>query len=410
MATVTGSDVVATAVKTSDWGSGFEGQFHITNHNPYDVLNWTMDLECPETFTWFSDGDVTRHDDKGPPSRPRSSITPKEWKRVIRAGSTVVMGFGGTAVLPGNLVFNQVLPLIGEDPTLLKRGDFGDKAVAPYVDACAFPTPDLVAVAKDSGLEFFTMAFIVASRDNRPAWGGTIPLDTQYLLDQVRQIRGAGGDVVVSFGGANGIELAQAIKDVDLLVRAYEDVIDMYSLVRVDFDIEGGAVADKASVDRRNRALAQVQKLYPKIQITYCLPVLPTGLTPDGEAVLVNAHKHGVKLAGIHGMSMGKLRMSLTRACTHRGCVRQSDHILSHCRFRRQCGTRPKGQDGAVRHPIVREPPRASRGRRVRLAPDRDHPHGESIVFATAVMGVMGVMGVMVATARAYSYMPYRLV
>ena len=315
MATVTGSDVVAVAVKTSEWSSRFEGQFRITNQNPYDVLNWTLDLECPETFAWFSDGDVTRH---GPATKSKTlvTITPKEWNRVIRAKSTLVMGFGGTEELPTNLVFNQVLPMIGKDPTLLKRGDFGDKAVAPYVDACAFPTPDLVAVAKDSGLEFFTMAFIVASRDNRPAWGGTIPLDTQYLLDQVRQIRGAGGDVVVSFGGANGVELAQAIEDVDVLVRAYGDVIDMYSLVRVDFDIEGGAVADEASVDRRNRALAQVQKLYPKIQITYCLPVLPTGLTPDGEAVLVNAHKHGVKLAGIHGMSMGELRIVVTYACT----------------------------------------------------------------------------------------------
>ena len=39
---------------------------------------------------------------------------------------------------------------------------------------------------------------------------GVIDLSSQFFADQIRNLRLQGGDVVVSFGGANGIELAQA--------------------------------------------------------------------------------------------------------------------------------------------------------------------------------------------------------
>lgn len=303
MASVTKSDVVVEVVKTSEWGSGFEGQFRITNNNAYDVLNWTLDFRCPEDFTWFSEGDIVPG-----PGRAKKTLVPKEWTKVVKAKSTLVMGFGGKTTPPTDLRFVQSLPLVGVDPTLETRGRWGGKVLAPYVDACAYPTPNLNAMAGGSWNNFFTLAFVVAGRDKKAAWGGTVPLDSQYFLDQIRKLRAAGGEVSISFGGANGIELAQAIQDVDELVAAYSSVIDLYSLTRVDMDIEGGAVADRASVDRRNKALAQLQKLYPGLQITYCLPVLPTGLTADGVALIENAFKNKVKVAGFHGMAMGESR------------------------------------------------------------------------------------------------------
>lgn len=41
----------------------------------------------------------------------------------------------------------------------------------------------------------------------------------------------------------------------------YQGVIDLYKLRWIDFDIEGQAVAQPASVDLRNRALKRIQVL-----------------------------------------------------------------------------------------------------------------------------------------------------
>lgn len=291
------TNVSVRAIKKSDWGSGYDGAFEIRNDNSYDVLAWSMSYDMSEQFTWFSDGDLKA-------SGRRVTLTPKDWNRVIKAGTTLTLGFGGVKELPTNLKFEQKLPFVGPDPSDASRGAWGSKAVAPYCDVCAYPTPDLVAASRESGLKFFTMAFITADAAGKPSWGGVIPLDSQHMLDQVREIRLAGGDVSVSFGGANGTELAQAIKDVPALVDAYSKVIDMYKLTRVDFDIEGAAVAEPASVDRRNKALAALAKKYPKLQMTYCLPVLPSGLTMAGELLARNAAANRAPVWAWHAMSM----------------------------------------------------------------------------------------------------------
>lgn len=299
MATVPTSNVTISVSKTSDWGSGFDGAFVIENKNSYPVLNWKLEFDFPatESFTWFSEGDLERKGD-------RTIMTPKDWNLNIPAGNTKTLGFGGTKSLPSNLKFDQILPLIGEDPSLKTRGKWGSKMFAPYVDACAWPTPEIFKMYTESGQKFFTLAFVVADSNKKASWGGTIPLESQYMLDQIRQLRTAGGDVSISFGGANGQELAEVINDVDLLVEEYSRVIDLYSLTRMDFDIEGAAVGHTKSVDIRNQAIAKLNANYPDLQITYCLPVLPTGLTISGELLVKNAKKNGATIYSWNGMSM----------------------------------------------------------------------------------------------------------
>lgn len=297
MATVPTTSVDVSVVKKSDWGTGYDGAFVIRNDNAYDILNWSMSYDMSESFTWFSDGELVKRG-------AAVTLVPKEWNKIIPAKSALTLGFGGAKELPRNLKFSQKLPLVGDDPAEKTRGAWGPKAVAPYCDVCAYPTPDLVRTMRESGLKFFTMAFITADAKGQPAWGGIVPLSSQHMLDQVREIRLAGGDVSVSFGGANGIELAQAITSVPDLVEAYSRVIDMYSLRRIDLDIEGGAIAEPASVDRRNKALKLLKTKYPALEITYCLPVLPTGLTLAGEQLVRNARTNGVAVHAFHAMSM----------------------------------------------------------------------------------------------------------
>ncbi|ABT14638.1 hypothetical protein NY2A_B239R [Paramecium bursaria Chlorella virus NY2A] len=300
MATVKNTKLVVSVSKTSDWNTGYDGQFKLENKNDYDILQWGLTFDFPETenFTWFSEGDLVRKGNK-------VTMIPKEWNMVIPSGTTKIIPFGGVTTLPTNIKYNQILPLVGsKDPSLAKRGKWTSKVVAPYVDACAFPTPNLPSISKTSGLKFFTLAFITADANKKASWAGTIPLSSQHLLSQIRQIRSAGGDVSISFGGANGVELADAITNVDALVTEYSKVIDLYSLTRIDFDIEGGAVADVDGVDRRNKAIAILNKKYPELQITYCLPVLPSGLALAGELLVRNAKANNAIIHSFNGMSM----------------------------------------------------------------------------------------------------------
>lgn len=280
--------VKAWITKTSEWAQGWEGSLFIANDNDYDILNWRLDC-TPGRFSWISDVDVLP-----------TSLVPKEWTREIPAKATREIKFGGVGPEPANLKFVQLLPLTNPQQALAKRGKLGPKIFAPYVDACAYPTPKLASFAPQ---RFFTLAFIT-SQNGQPAWGGVIPLAKQHLVDQINDVRAAGGDVIVSFGGANGVELAQDIKDVPALADAYQRVIDMYSCRYIDFDVEGGAVADAPSVDRRNKAAALLQQRNKDLTVAYCLPVLPTGLTADGLNVLKNAVQNKVRVDVVTVMTM----------------------------------------------------------------------------------------------------------
>lgn len=185
---------------------------------------------------------------------------------------------------------------------------------APYVDMANYPTYSLQTAMTQAGLKFFTLAFITADSNKAPAWGGYTEYEVnggtfdQGIRAQVNQVRAQGGDVSVSFGGENGQELAQAITNVTTLTAAYQQVINAYNLTHIDFDIEGGAVADHASIDRRSQAIAALQQAAAKagkaLDVSFTLPVLPAGLTADGLYVLQSALKYGVKINLVNVMAM----------------------------------------------------------------------------------------------------------
>jgi len=66
-------------------------------------------------------------------------------------------------------------------------------------------------------------------------------------------------------------------------------VISAYDVNKVDFDIEGAAVANTAANERRDQALATLEAADPGLQVSFTLPVLPSGLTTDGVAVIDGA-------------------------------------------------------------------------------------------------------------------------
>jgi hypothetical protein len=190
---------------------------------------------------------------------------------------------------------------------------------APYVDFTAWPPYDLLRAATNTGLRYASLGFIVADLSqnasnapaaNVPAWGGYTAYSAAsgYRLSDLNAFRNLGGDFIVSFGGAAGTELAAYLTDTNRLNTAYQSVITTYSATRIDFDIEGAWVADSASVNRRSGVLAALQAdaaaSHRTLQISFTLPVLPSGLTSDGLALLRSAISCNVNITCVNIMAM----------------------------------------------------------------------------------------------------------
>jgi len=137
----------------------------------------------------------------------------------------------------------------------------------------------------------------------KASWFNAYDPRGKWQSAEIQKIRSAGGDVVVSFGGASGIELAQACSSVSSLAAEYQAVVKAYGLKYIDLDIEGAAVAEPASIKRRSQAIAQVQKA-TGVRVSLTLPVLPGGLTADGLNVVKAARSAGVKVDVVNIMAM----------------------------------------------------------------------------------------------------------
>lgn len=55
-----GVDVVISAAKLTDWGSGYSGVIRIKNNAAYNILNWKLTATFNDTFNYISDVNVAR--------------------------------------------------------------------------------------------------------------------------------------------------------------------------------------------------------------------------------------------------------------------------------------------------------------------------------------------------------------
>lgn len=182
---------------------------------------------------------------------------------------------------------------------------------APYIDMSQTESERLLSIAAQSGTRHFTLAFVLSPGGAcAAAWGGvgTIAQDRMpdgtSILSLVKGLRARGGDVAVSFGGAAGEEPALACGTAAALQAVYQQVVARYGLTLLDFDIEGAAVLDRASLARRDQALAGLRKADPGLVISYTLPVLPSGLDANGVALLARAKADGFAPDIVNVMTM----------------------------------------------------------------------------------------------------------
>ncbi|HSY17342.1 MAG TPA: hypothetical protein VK815_03370 [Candidatus Acidoferrales bacterium] len=189
-----------------------------------------------------------------------------------------------------------------------------DKVFAPYMYVGAGDHFKLTDCDDQCGLKFYTLAFIIAKQEGRgkdtvyhpePSWDGNTLIAENFYHEQIDAIRKRGGDVLMSFGGEAGKEMANIIDDPAKLEAAYQQVIDQYKFTWLDFDVEGNNLdKGKADSERRNTVLATLQKKNPGLIISFTLPVDPDGISDASQALLADAVKKGVKVHSANLMVM----------------------------------------------------------------------------------------------------------
>jgi len=188
------------------------------------------------------------------------------------------------------------LVALGAGLSLAAQAAWPARVFAPYMYAGTGDHFKLTDCDRACGQKFYTLAFIIADPSNNPAWFGQIPMKRDFYADQIAAIRARGGDVIISFGGADGNEIALVETNVEVLTAKYQSVIDQYRFTWLDFDIEGDALAKHPEAsERRNAAIARLQRRQPGLRVSFTLPVDPNGISPASQKLLADAWVRGVK-------------------------------------------------------------------------------------------------------------------
>jgi hypothetical protein len=174
---------------------------------------------------------------------------------------------------------------------------------APYLQLASSDAGDMAAAMKASGNKFFTLAFLIPKGSCTAQWedGGDA---VGAFTSQINSLKSAGGNVIISFGGAAGGEPAEKCTSVSSLTAEYAKVVSTYGVTRLDFDIEGNDLNNTAANARRDQALAALQKSNPSVQIDYTLPVAPNGLESNATSLLNDAKAKGVRVTTVNIMTM----------------------------------------------------------------------------------------------------------
>ncbi len=179
-----------------------------------------------------------------------------------------------------------------------------ERVFAPYLYLGAGDYFQMTKCNDACGQKYFTLAFIIADKAGNPAWDGRFALAQNRYADQITAIRERGGDVIVSLGGAAGTEIAIAETNQSALEAKYQSLIDRYHFSWLDFDIEGDALTNAAANERRNAALAVLQKKNPGLIVSYTLPVDPNGISAESQQLLADAKARGVRVHSANLMTM----------------------------------------------------------------------------------------------------------
>ncbi|WP_320776674.1 chitinase [Streptomyces sp. CRN 30] len=188
----------------------------------------------------------------------------------------------------------------GADGDGSAAGSASSTAYAPYVSATTASGLDAAGSASA-----YNLAFVIADgEDCTPTWGGTAAVDDPAVASRISALTDSGATVRVSFGGASGTELAESCDSASALAEAYGQALDAAGASAADFDVEGDALTDSASVDLRAEAIALLQQERSDLSVSFTLPVMPSGLDADSVALLESANDRSVRVSTVNVMTM----------------------------------------------------------------------------------------------------------
>ncbi|MGY6024954.1 chitinase [Streptomyces spinosirectus] len=171
---------------------------------------------------------------------------------------------------------------------------------APYVSAT-----DASGTDSSGSPSTYNLAFVISDGSGcTPKWNGEKALGDPAVKSRISKLTKVGGSVRVSFGGASGKELASTCDSASALAAAYGKALDAAGATRADFDIEGGELTDSHSVALRSEAIALLQKERSDLEVSFTLPVMPSGLDSGSLALLESANRYDVQVATVDIMTM----------------------------------------------------------------------------------------------------------
>ncbi|MFD8571465.1 lectin [Streptomyces sp. NPDC059639] len=132
-------------------------------------------------------------------------------------------------------------------------------AVAPYLYNGWGNPPSPTTIMNATGVKWFTLAFVLSNGTCNPQWDGGRPLTGGVDQQTINTVRGAGGDVVPSFGGYSGNKLESSCTSASALAGAYQKVINAYGLKAIDIDLESDAYSSGTVQQRTVDALKTVK-------------------------------------------------------------------------------------------------------------------------------------------------------
>jgi chitinase len=167
-------------------------------------------------------------------------------------------------------------------------------AVAPY-EYFGWGNPQSpTSVMSATGIKYFTLAFMLSDGGCNPKWDGDRPLTGGDDQAKINAIRGAGGDVIVSFGGWSGNKLGEKCSSASALAGAYQKVIDAYRLKAIDIDIEATEFSNGTVRQRVINALKTVKSNNPGIKTFITFGTTPSGPDSTGKDLITKGAAAGL--------------------------------------------------------------------------------------------------------------------
>ena len=184
--------------------------------------------------------------------------------------------------------FNFITRSLASAVLLCMGGQAASAAeVAPYFHSWG---SSLVEAKQTAGMDSAILGF--ATTNGRCA----LVSDLTSKLGDVRNYVAAGGKVLISFGGADGVYAEIACKDDDQLFGLMDNLIKDSNSRRFDFDIEGDQILNLEGTARRARVLARLQAKYPDLYISMTMPVWLLGFDPEAVNLLKTTLAAGVRI------------------------------------------------------------------------------------------------------------------